>query len=860
MSSTKTILKRTGLSLLAIVVLLGGGGGYYFASYLPNTVAPQSFPQIDGEIQLTGLDAPVDIYRDSMGIPHIYASTGHDLFFAQGYVHAQDRFWQMDVSRHIGSGRLSEMFGKGQLDTDSFLRTLGWARIAREELKMLSPEDIAILQAYSDGVNAYLNDHTGAELSLEYSILGLLTRGYKPEPWQPLHSITWGKAMAWDLGKSRLTSEVQRAILLKTLTTEQLAELYPPYPKENPYIVNDFKIGAALPSAAVQLAQAPDVSALLTAVSEKQHGFDEVLGPGGENIGSNNWVISGALTATGKPLLANDMHLDQQIPSIWYEVSLQCRPVSEKCPLEVTGFSFAGVPGIIAGHNQHIAWGFTNVGPDVIDLYIEKINPENPDQYEVNGKWVDMQMVEESIRVAGRDEPVKLTVRYTRNGPIVSDTYGPLKQQRDDEEPSFTQKAGIELPASYAMSMRWTALEPNRVFNAIFGINRASNWDEFCLAAADFAAPSQNMVYADIDGNIGYQTPGWIPIRKEGHDGSLPVPGWTDDFQWQGYIPFDQLPRTFNPQAGFIATANNAIIGPEYPYLITTDFDRGYRARRITDLIANASAPITIDTIKGIHGDNQDLSAEFLVPALLQVDLRDSHMEERRTLLTGWDHQSTMGSAAAALYNSFFYHLLARTFRDDLPKDYWFNGNARSVLILKNLVTQPNSPWWDDKTTSDSVEARDDILRLAFTDAVAELEKRFGRDTAKWNWGDMHTLTLTNSTLGESDVPPIEALLNRGPFRTSGGNIMVNATGWDASKETPIAYTVVSYPSERAIYDLSDFNNSIAIHTTGESGHAYHPHYVDMTQLWANIQYVPLWWNQESVIEDAEGYLVLKPK
>lgn len=860
MSRTKTILKRTGLGLLALVVLLGSGGGYYFKSYLPNTVAPQSFPQIDGEIQLTGLDAPVDVYRDQMGIPHIYATTQHDLFFAQGYVQAQDRFWQMDVSRHIGSGRLSEMFGKGQLETDSFLRTLGWARVAQEELKMLSAEDLAVLQAYSDGVNAYLSDRTGAELSLEYSILGILTPGYEPEPWQPLHSITWAKAMAWDLGKSRLTSEIQRAILLKTLTPEQLAELYPPYPAENPYIVNDFTIGATSPSEAVQLAHTPDVSPLLASMFEKQKNLDEILGPGGENIGSNNWVISGALTATGKPLLANDMHLDQQIPAIWYEVSLHCRPLSEQCSIEATGFSFAGVPGIIAGHNQRIAWGFTNVGPDVIDLYIEKINPENPNQYEVNGKWMDMRLVEESIRVAGQGEPVKLTVRYTRNGPIVSDTYGPLKQQRDDDEPNFTQKAGIELPATYAMSMRWSALEPNRVFNAIFGINRAGNWDEFRTAAADFAVPAQNMVYADVDGNIGYQTPGWIPMRNEGHDGSLPVPGWTDDFQWRGYIPFDELPRTFNPAAGFIATANNAIVGPEYPYLITTDFDRGYRARRITDMIVNAPAPITIDYLKQIHGDNRDLGAEFLVPALLEVDLDNARLDEVRSLWNEWDYQLNMGSAPAALYNSFFYHLLARTFRDDLPEDYWPNGGGRWTLVLENLVTQPDSLWWDDKTTSDSVEARDDMMRLAFSDAVSDLEDRFGKDTSKWNWGDMHTLTLTNSTLGKSGIPPIEALFNRGPFRASGGNIIVNATGWDASKESTDAYAVSSYPSERAIYDFSDFNNSIAIHTSGQSGHAYHPHYVDMTPLWATIQYYPMWWDQESVVEDAEGYLVLRPK
>jgi penicillin amidase len=471
-----------------------------------------------------------------------------------------------------------------------------------------------------------------------------------------------------------------------------------------------------------------------------------------------------------------------------------------------------------------------------------------------------MKLVEESIRVAGQDEPEKLIVRYTRNGPIVSDTYGPLKQQRDDDEPNFTQKAGIELPENYAISMRWTALEPNQVFQAIFGINRANNWEEFRAAAANFAVPSQNMVYADVDGNIGYQTPGWIPIRKGGHDGSLPVPGWTDEFQWQGYIPFDELPRSFNPEAGFIATANNAIVGPEYPYLITTDFDRGYRARRITDMIANAPAPITVDYLQQIHGDNKDLSAEFLVPALLEVELGDEHLVEARSLLDNWDYQVNMESAPAALYNSFFYHLLARGFRDDLPEEYWPTGGGRWALTVKNLMSQPDSSWWDDKSTTDTVEKLDDVLRLAFGDAVSELERRFGRDPSNWNWGDMHTLTLTNSTLGASGVPPIEGLFNRGPFRAGGGSLIVNATGWDASKEAPDAYTVSSYPSERVVYDFSDFNNSIAIHTSGQSGHAYHPHYTDMTPMWAKIEYYPMWLNLDSVIEDAEGHLVLVPK
>jgi penicillin G amidase len=344
MSKTKTYLKRAGIGLLAIVILLGAGGGYYFMSYLPNTVAPKSFPQVDGEIQLEGLNGSVDVYRDAMGIPHIYASTQHDLFFAQGYIHAQDRFWQMDVSRHIGSGRLSEMFGEGQLQTDSFLRTLGWARIVEEELKLLGPEALANLQAYADGVNAYMAGRSGEELSLEYAILGLLTPGYQPEPWEPLHSITWGKAMAWDLGRSRLSSEVQRAILLDMLSPEQLADLYPPYPTENPYIVNDFTLDTSMRKSVTEPATAPEVSQLLSSVWEKQKALDDMLGPGGEHIGSNNWVIGGDLTASGMPLLANDMHLGQQIPSIWYQAGLYCRPVGASCPIRGDRLLLRGRP------------------------------------------------------------------------------------------------------------------------------------------------------------------------------------------------------------------------------------------------------------------------------------------------------------------------------------------------------------------------------------------------------------------------------------------------------------------------------------------------------------------------------------
>ncbi|MCX6038210.1 MAG: penicillin acylase family protein, partial [Chloroflexi bacterium] len=520
----------SGLAILAILLSAFGV-----------VTARQSFPQTDREIQLSGLEGPVDVYRDNMGIPHIYAASLHDLFMAQGYVHAQDRFWQMDFWRHIGSGRLSEMFGDSQVETDTFLRTLGWRQVAEQELATYDPESVAILEAYAEGVNAYLADHQGTAISLEYGILKILTPGYKPEPWTPVNTLTWAKAMAWDL-RGNVDEEIERAILLKTLTPEQVAQLFPSYPADHPVIIPGMGRAATIPSAGRSL---PDLD--WASVQTRFSALDALLGPSGAGIGSNSWAVSGSLTATGMPLLANDPHLGIQMPSIWYQIGLHCRPVSAACPCEVAGFSFAGVPGVVIGHNQNIAWGFTNTGPDVMDLFIEKINPDNPNQYENNGQWVDMTLRTETITVGG-GEPIPLTVRSTRHGPIISDTGG--------DWTDFSQQAGIELPENYAISLRWTALEPSTIFQAIWGFNKAANWDDFRQAASKFTTPAQNLLYADVQGNIGYQMPGNIPIRKNG-DGTLPVPGWTDEYEWTGYIPFDKLPYVFNPSKGYIVTANN---------------------------------------------------------------------------------------------------------------------------------------------------------------------------------------------------------------------------------------------------------------------------------------------------------------
>ncbi len=466
----RRILRRSLFGLLSVLILLG-----VLIAILAPATARRSFPQTQGEIQLTGLAGPVDIYRDALGVPHVYASSTHDLFFAQGYVHAQDRFWQMDFWRHTGSGRLSEMFGEGQLDTDKYLRTLGWARVAQKELEALDPQTLAILQAYSEGVNAYLADHAGSAISLEYSVLKLLTPDYQPEPWQPLNTLTWAKAMAWDL-RGNMDEEIERAYLLKSLSPEQVSEIFPPYQGNMPVIVAPSEQSAAVEQQKSGLKNQDvrdgtgssgleslfkTIAPQILALNIQTKNLDVLLGAGGVGIGSNNWVISGRLTSSGKPLLANDPHLAIQMPSIWYEIGLHCTPKSEACPFNVVGFSFAGTPAVIIGHNDRIAWGVTNVGPDVMDLYIEKINPANPNQVEVNGQWQDMELLTETIQVGGGD-PVEITVRSTRHGPLLSDVSETLT--------NLGAQGGLSMPSTYGIALRWTALEPSNLFHAILGL------------------------------------------------------------------------------------------------------------------------------------------------------------------------------------------------------------------------------------------------------------------------------------------------------------------------------------------------------------------------------------------------------
>lgn len=455
-----------------------------------------------------------------------------------------------------------------------------------------------------------------------------------------------------------------------------------------------------------------------------------------------------------------------------------------------------------------------------------------------------MKLVRENIQVSG-GKSLSLTVRYTRHGPIISDTYKGLE--------NFRNKAGINLPQNYAIALRWTALETGNTFRAILNMNRVQNWNEFRNNAQEFDVPSQNLIYADTNGNIGYQMPGRIPIRAGG-DGRYPVPGWTDNSEWKGYIPFPQLPFAFNPSGGYIVTANNAVVSPNYPYLITKDWDYGFRAQRIVDTIEAQKASISLSYIQQMQGDNKNLNAATLVPILLKIPLNDDRLERVRNILVGWDFQQHMDKPAPALFETFWKHLLADTFHDDLPKDYWPDGESRWFAVVSRLVQQPNSRWWDNKTTP-VTENRDRIFQQAFAEAVEELERKLGKDPTNWRWGNLHTATFRNATLGKSGIAPIEALFNRGPFSVSGGSSIVNATGWDATK----SFEVVWLPSMRMIVDLSNLENSLSIHTPGQSGHAFHPHYDDTIEPWRKIQYHPMLWDENLVKATTEAHLTLTP-
>ena len=797
------------VSVLLILLILIGITGLILVR--------RPFPQTEGSLRVPGLHQQVEVFRDSYGVPHIYASNEHDLFMAQGFVHAQDRFWQMEFWRRSGSGTLSEILGPSGLESDRFIRTVGWHRTAAQEIELYNESERSVLDDYAEGVNAYISQNQG-NLGLEFTVLGLTGVKFDPEPWTALNSLTYAKLMAFDLGGNR-SDELTRALIATRVGTDALDELMPPYQDGYPTIVTN----------AIH-------EASLAAIPDEVFDF-HTLGLG-EGIGSNNWVISGDKTESGYPILADDTHLGIQMPSIWYEVGLHCEPVGPECPYNVVGFSFASIPGIIIGHNDRIAWGVTNLGPDVQDLFIEKVNPTNPNQYEYQGSWNDMEIIREEITVAGQDDPEIVNVRITRHGPIINDVIGGM-----EEEWSYGWQP---------LAFSWTALQPGTILRSMLMLNTASNWDDFRAALAYWDVPSQNFVYADIDGNIGYQAPGRIPIRAAGN-GTMPVPGWTGQYEWIDYIPFDSLPRAYNPAEGYIATANNAVVSTEYPYFISTDWAPGYRARRIVEMI-EADSSITIEDVMTMHGDNVVVNAQDILPYLLQLQTTEPKQAQAFDYLRDWNFNANRESVPAMIFESLRLHLIDRTYGDELGEQLLQRARGNLVVALSQILPDQSNRWFDDVNTPE-VENRDDILQLALEDTIDELSETLGEDMSAWKWGDLHTATFRNQSLGSSGIGIIESIFNRGPVAVDGSAAVVNATSYSMSDP----YTVVAVPSQRQIVDLEYFERSLTMHTTGQSGHAFHPHYDDMIDPWRNIEYHSMLWTRGQVEAAADALLTLTP-
>ncbi|MEV4444775.1 penicillin acylase family protein [Streptomyces mirabilis] len=896
--------------LFLIVLVLALFGGVAYGGYWGVSTVRASFPQTKGSLTLDGLSGPVDVKRDGNGIPQIYASSDEDLFMAQGYVQAQDRFYEMDVRRHMTSGRLSEMFGSGQVKNDEFLRTMGWDRVAKEEYDTkLSASTKKYLQAYAKGVNAYLKGKDGKDISLEYAALGF-TNDYKPQEWTPVDSVAWLKAMAWDL-RGNMQEEIDRSLMTSRLGPKQIADLYPEYPysrnktitQEGQYdsVTGSYVQGSSTTagsgtqstSGTGLAGNATAPNGLQSQLSKLYNVLDNVptaVGVNGNGIGSNSWVVAGKYTITGKPLLANDPHLSASLPSVWYQMGLHCTSVSSKCQYDVSGYTFAGMPGVVIGHNQDIAWGMTNSGVDVTDLYLEKITGEG---YEYDGKVLPFTTRKETIKVAGGASKT-IVVRETKDGmPLLSD--------RDDELVKVGKKATVDSGApdrgdGYAIALRWTALDPGNSMDAVFQLDKASNWSEFRTAAASFDVPSQNLIYADTNNHIGYQLPGKIPTRSKGDDGSLPSPGWDSKYRWTGYIKQSALPYEYDPKRGYIVTANQAVVDKDkYPYTLTTDWGYGTRSQRISDLIeakVKGGGKISTDDMRQMQLDDSSEIAKLIVPKLLKIDVADKNVRDAQKLLEGWDYTQDADSAAAAYFNATWRNILKLAFGNKLPKELRVKGQCLNVApvdttgpadenqtvrecgqreadqaqpdggdrwfeVVRKIIDDPNNDWWKaPKTRLDkAADNRDELFARAMKDARWELTAKLGKDMDTWSWGRLHRLFLKNQTLGTEGPGVLQYMLNRGPWKLSGGEATVNATGWNAAG----GYGVVWVPSMRMVVNLDDFDKSKWINLSGASGHAYSAHYTDQTDKWAKGELLPWSFSDKAVDKSTSDTLVLKP-
>ena len=796
------ILKYAVLFIVLLVALAAAGGYAVWWTALPKT---------DGRISLPGLSAPVEIVRDTWGVPHIFAQNDKDLFFAQGYCQAQDRLFQMDFVRRVGQGRLSEILGPDLLETDYFLRVLSVMWPEERVLREMSPRERAYVEAYTAGVNAFIRTNRWT-LPLEFRILG-----YTPRPWKITDWAYVVLYMGWDLNTGWQGDLTLMKIAAK-VGQEMADEAVPVYPGGGPTIV---------PARTAALWKG--LAAAAPSLEPLKEGLPHLAGPPG---GSNAWVLSGKKTTTGRPILCNDPHLGLSVPSVWYEVHLSGGGI------DAAGVTLPGVPGIVIGNNRDIAWGFTNVMLDDMDFYIERTNPDNPDQYRYKDRWETMRTVKTLIRVKGAD-PVIKTIRITRHGPLINEV-----------------KPGLD----QALSMRWTINDGLGWFKGLLSMIRGRDWNDFTEGLSHIVGPAQNIVYADRKGNIGYYTTGRIPLRANPGDGALPMPGWTGEHEWRGYVPFRENPHLFNPECGYIVEANNKTAPDDYPYYISRYFVAKYRAQRIKDLIEGRNTLSPADN-RSIQNDIYSLAAQEILPLVMAAyaGRTDAAPAVSRALgvLKTWDFETGPNSVPAAIFFSLQQRLFENIFQDEMGEELFQEYLRFAVAVSKGfelIMAEGGSKWFDDIRTADVRETRDDIIRRSLPQAMADLTSRFGEDMSAWRWGDLKP--HRSNHLVFADVKYLRDVFNIGPMPIGGGKHTVAPAGYRFDKP----YVSSHGASLRQIIDFSNRDNDVRVITTGCSGQVGSRFFDNQGRLWRKGEYHPIIMDREKVDRNAHGTLTLVPE
>jgi len=783
--------------LLIAVLVLGETvlGGYFYLRL--------SLPETEGEFTIAGLDSPVEILRDAHGIPHIFARSERDAQFALGFVHAQDRLWQLEMNRRIASGRLAEILGPAALDTDRFLRTVGIRRVAEANLQRVDAESKKLFGAYAAGVNAFLR--TKPVLPLEFWILDV-----QPEPWSEVDSAAWGKMLAWDLG-GNWRAELLRLQLAPRLATSMIEEFLPPYPGDS----------------SPQLPNLRDFYRVLEKEPAQVSALDSLGGA------SNSWVVSGARTASGKPLLANDPHLGLSAPNIWYFAHLHAPGIDQ------IGATLPGVPGVILGRNDRIAWGATNTGPDVQDLYLEKL--DDAGGYVAPDGHRKFAIVHETIKIKGAAD-IDLNVRISRHGPVISDVL---------------PRALDATPRGHALALAWTALADDDVsLGAFLKLARARNWNEFVDATRSLSVPQQNLSYADVDGNFGFLAPAKIPIRKRENDlhGLAPAPGWDARYDWAGFIPFDELPRSFNPPSGKIATANHKVVPPGYRYAITYEWDAPYRANRIDELIDSVKKHDGASFAR-MQADVVSLAARELLPRMVGIQGETLEASEVLKWLGAWNGAMSADRPEPLIFTAWMRELSRALYADELGPAFRAAWRSRPMFMDDVLSDRNAESRWCDDVKTPQLETCDEILATSLEKALDDLRKRYGKDANRWTWGAAHEARLRHRPFSRSAW--LRAYFDI-TAPSPGDGYTINRGDMDFSDDAePFANRHAS--SLRAVYDLADPEASRFIMPGGQSGNPFSIHRRDLMPLWARGDYLPMVSDRKKLEAAGVQRLVLKP-